>query len=147
MIHPSPTTPISPTLARGVLAELHAATATKPAIAVIEFPNSNYQLHLVPTSQIATPVGKRIVGTIRVQARRLDIVDTGGNFVEPVIGRPRRVQGRVVEVDETSNTVIVDAGMVIHLSLTDPRQRARQFPKGELVSCDVFDGATFSPQI
>lgn len=144
MIHPAPTTPIAPTLARGILAESHAATATRPAMIVIEFPNSNYQLHLVPDGPIATPVGKRIVGVIRAQARRVDVVDTGGSYVEPVIGRPRRVQGRVIETDAATGTVVVDAGMAVHLKLTDARQRAGQFERGALVSCDVLDGATFA---
>lgn len=146
MIHPAPTTPIAPTLARGILSESHAATATRPAMVVIEFPNSSYRLHLLPEEPITTAVGKRIVGTIRVQARRVDVVDTGGSYVEPVIGRPRRVQGRIVETDAASNTLVVDAGMPVHLVLTDPRQSAGQFARGALVSCDVLDGATFRPQ-
>ncbi|MCC6322535.1 MAG: hypothetical protein IT438_13990 [Phycisphaerales bacterium] len=139
MIHPAPTSPIAPTLARGVLA------ASGPH-AVIEFPNTNYQVHLVPTAPITSPVGKRIVGTITARARRVDVVDTGGSFVEPVAGRPRRVQGRVVAIDPRRNTIVVNAGVPIHLVLTDERQEAGQFEPGSLVSTDVLDGATFTAQ-
>ena len=111
---------------------------------VIEFPDSNYQLHLIPVGPISiASVGKRIVGTIRVTARRVDVVDTGGKYVEPIYGRPRRVQGRVVSTDAKSNTVTVDAGVPIQLKLGDARQTAGQFLVGELVSCDVMDGGTF----
>ena len=140
MLHPAPTTPIDPSLSRGVLHEVSASHI------VIEFPNTNYLMHLKPTSPITTPVGKRIIGTITVSARRVDIVETGGKYVEPVTGRPRRVQGRVVSTDARTNNLVVDAGMSLHLKLTDPRQRADGFKPGDLVSCDVLEGATFSPQ-
>lgn len=147
MLHPAPTTPIAPTLARGTLAESHPATATRPAMVVIEFPNTNYELHLLPAAAITTQLGKRIVGEIHVAARRVDVVETGGKYVEPVIGRPRRVQGRVVAIDAATNTITVDAGMAVHLKLTDTRQQAEQFALGSLVSCDVLDGATFTPRM
>ncbi len=146
MIHPSPTSPIAPTLARGILTEVVAATSTKPGHVVIEFPNTSYELHLIPNGAIAALVGKRIIGTIDAQARRVDVVDTGGKYVEPVYGRPRRVQGRVVSTDLQTNTITVDAGMPIHMKLTDARQLAAMFSIGDLVSTDVLDGATFTPQ-
>ncbi len=144
MITPSPTTPIDPALARGVLAEVRAQTATRPAILVLRVPNTSYELHLRPANEVTTPVGKRVVGVIRVEARRVDKVGTGGRYVEPVAGRPRRVQGRVVRVE--GEAVVVDAGVPIHLLLTDARQKATDFEPGEVVSCDVLDGATFSVQ-
>ena len=140
MLHPAPTTPISPSLCRGVL---HEVTATH---IVIEFPNTNYHLHLKPTGLITTAMGKRIIGTITVSARRVDIAETCGKYVEPLTGRPRRVQGRIASIDARTNELVVDAGMSIHLKLTDPRQRSDAFKPGDLVSCDVLEGATFTPQ-
>jgi hypothetical protein len=146
MIHPAPTSQIAPGVARGVLAEFVAPTPTRPGYIVVEFPNTNYRMHLIPAGPITTPVGKRIIGTIRAAARRVDLVETGGRYVEPVYGRPRRVQGTVIGGDDHSRTIIVDAGMPIHCTMTDPRQVPSQFPRGALVSFDVLDGATFSPQ-
>jgi hypothetical protein len=144
MIHPAPTTPIDPSLARGVLAAVVPATATRPGHIVASFPNTNYEMHLLTPSPVRVEIGKRLVGTIRAEARRLDVVDTGGRYVEPVYGRPRRVQGRVIATDADRNVVVVDATVPIHLKLTDARQRAADFPAGELVSCDVMEGATFT---
>ncbi|MGP1271786.1 MAG: hypothetical protein ACTS22_00475 [Phycisphaerales bacterium] len=141
MLTPAPTSVIDPKLARGVLEETHEATATKPAYIVVGFPNTSYRVHLEPVGEIRATVGKRIVGTIRAEAKRIDIVTTGGRYVEPVFGRPRRVQGTVVAVHE--GAVVVNAGMPIHCLPTDPRQKAEQFAPGRFVSFDVLRGATF----
>lgn len=146
MITPSPTTKIDPTVARGVfegaIAEV-IGLAPRPAMVAISFPNTSYQMHLVPVGgveSITTEVGKRFLGVIRAQARRIDVVNTGGRYVEPVYGRPRRVQGRVVAV--VGKAVVVDAGMPIHCTPMDPRQTASQFQVGQFVSFDVLEGAT-----
>lgn len=144
MISPAPTSKIDPSLARGTLAEVVPATATKPAFIKMTVPNTSYELHLLPTGPIAAPVGKRLIGTVRAQARRVDVVQTGGRYIEPVYGRPRRVQGRVVSGDEATNTITVDAGVPIRVKLLDARQKAADFHAGEFVSFDVLDGATFT---
>lgn len=144
MITPSPTTRIDPTLARGTLLEVVAETATKPGYIRFGIPNTNYELHLRPEGQIAARVGGRLVGVVKAQSRRIDVVQTGGEYIEPVYGRPRRVQGTVRAV--TGGAVVVDAGVPIHLVPTDARQKVEQFQPGQFVSCDVLDGATFTPR-
>ena len=139
MLHPAPTTPIDPATARGVLESIH------PGHIVVSFPNTSYQMHLATGLPVRAEIGKRILGAIRVDARRVDLVDTGGKYVEPVYGRPRRVQGRVLATNDSSRLLLVDAGMPIHLHLLDTRQRPGDFAPGDLVSCDVRDGATFTP--
>lgn len=141
MITPSPTTKIDPTFARGVLSEVVAASVTKPAFVKVSFPNTSYELHLLPAVPTRTPVGKRIIGVVRAKARRIDIVESGGKFVEPVSGRPRRVQGRVVSI--VGDALVVDAGVPIHVTPTDARQKPSDFEPGEIVGFDVLDGATF----
>lgn len=145
MIHPSPTTRIDPRFARGTFLGAVAATATKPAYVKLTFPNTRYEMHLIPEQPVTTEPGKRIVGTIHAQARRIDRVDTGGRYVEPVFGRPRRVQGRVVAVEPQAGEVVVHAGVPIHCRPTDPRQNAADFVEGDFVSFDVLDGASFRP--
>ncbi|MCC6677786.1 MAG: hypothetical protein IT436_11625 [Phycisphaerales bacterium] len=145
MITPSPTTRISPELARGVLAAVVEATATKPGYIKLTIPDTSYELHLRPAGPISTPVGKRIVGRIDAQARRIDTVTTGGRYIEPVAGRPRRVQGHIVAIDTGTNTITINAGAPIHCKLGDARQSTGQFEIGQFVSGDVLDGATFSP--
>lgn len=143
MLHPAPTNRIDPGLTRGILASVHEQTATKPAYIVLALYNSDYNIHLIPNGEISTPVGKRTLGVIRAEAKRVDVVKSGGKYVEPVMGRPRRVQGRIVETDTSRNTVTVDAGAAFVCRLTDHRQRASDFEVGQFVSFDILDGATF----
>lgn len=143
MIKPAPTGAVEKTVARATLLERIDATATRPERVVIGFPNTDYQLHLIPDGEVTGEIGKRILGTIHAQARRIDVCRTGGRYVEPVYGRPRRVQGAVLATDPRTNTILVGAGMPIHCTLTDPRQRADAFSVGDFVSFDVLDGATF----
>lgn len=147
MITPSPTSRIDPTLVRGTLVEAVAATATKPAFIKLTFANTSYEMHLIPTGPITAEPGKRIIGTIRAKARRIDITETGGRFVEPVYGRPRRVQGTVIAIDAGANAVVVDATVTIHCAPTDARQRATDFQPGQFVGFDVLDGATFTQAV
>ncbi|QOJ00060.1 MAG: hypothetical protein HRU70_05990 [Phycisphaeraceae bacterium] len=146
MITPSPTSKIAPYLARGILAESNAPTATKPAVIVLTIPDTSYRIHLVPAGPITSPIGKRIVGTIRAQARRVDVVTSGGRYIEPVFGRPRRVQGIVVATDPSSRSIVVNAGVPVVCTLTAPGQSPEQFEPGAFVSFDVLDGSTFTPE-
>jgi hypothetical protein len=142
MIHPSPTTPIDPALARGVYLRTIPATATRPELIVLGVPDTSYELHLRPVAPVRAEPGERLVGVITARARRVDAVRTGGLFIEPVMGRPRRVQGRVVR-GEGGALVVRAGGVPVHLVLTDGRQRAEDFEPGLLVGCDVLEGATF----
>lgn len=141
MITPHPTSKINPTIARGTLGAVVPASATKPAHLTFLVPNTSYELHLRPVGAISAQVGKRILGVIKAQARRIDVVSTGGQYVEPVFGRPRRVQGTIIAIE--SGAIVVDAGVPIHCAPTDPRQKADQFQVGQFVSFDVLDGASF----
>ncbi|MEN1706385.1 MAG: hypothetical protein AAGJ54_12845 [Planctomycetota bacterium] len=143
MIDPSPTNVIDSKLARGVLEAVHEASATKPAFIVVSFANTSYRSHfeIDDPGVVRAAVGKRIVGTIRAEAKRIDVVTTGGRYIEPVYGRPRRVQGTVIAIED--GAVVVNAGMPIHCTPTDDRQNAGDFEAGQFVSFDVLRGARF----
>lgn len=143
MLDPAPTDRIDTGLTRGTLEAVCEATATRPTHIILGLYNSEYKLHLIPTGEISAPVGKRILGVIRAEAKRVDIVKSGGKYIEPVMGRPRRVQGRIVETDNSRNTITVAAAAPIVCRLTDHRQRASDFEPGQFVSFDVLDGASF----
>ena len=105
---------------------------------------TDYQLHLVTTEPVPADPGDLVRGTIHATARRVDPVGKGGRFIEPVYGRPRRIQGRVSHIDTQTNRITVDCGCRFVCDLTRP-QRANAFPVGTLVGFDVEPGATFHP--
>ena len=113
---------------------------------VLAFAETNYEMHLAPTQPVDTPIGKRIRGVIRVQAKRIDICHTGGRYVEPVYGRPRRIQGQIIATDLPASTVTVAAPMPI-VCKTDGRQRAGDFQIGDFVTMGAEPGATFTPAV
>ncbi len=147
MIEPSPTTTIDPGLARGTLSELTEASEDAPAMVTLTFANTNYELELLVTGPIRAKVGGRIVGTIRADAQRVDIVETGGRYLEPVIGPPRRIQGTIISADNTANTLTINASVPIVCKLTDQRQRAVAFEPGQLVACELRPGASFTERV
>jgi hypothetical protein len=114
---------------------------------VLAIPGTDYKLHLVPTvpaSSIATPLGKRIKGTIDANALRIFHSTGGGRFIEPIWGEPRIIAGYVTDVDEVRRRLLVDVAVPIWLTL-DPRQSTNNFKPGDLVNCYVQSGATFTP--
>lgn len=111
---------------------------------VLSVTGTDYRLHLVPAAPIAAEMGDRVTGVVRAQARRVDKVPSGGRFIEPVFGRPRQVQGRVVGGDVQANVLYVHAGVPIHAALMAPQQ-AGDFAIGQMVNFSVERGATFEP--
>ncbi|MEN0020395.1 MAG: hypothetical protein AAF747_05885 [Planctomycetota bacterium] len=143
MIHPAPTSAIDPKLARGTLREIVPETATKAGYIVAAYFNSNYKLHLRPTAEITVQPGAPLIGTIHAEARRMDKVGSGGRYVEPVEGRPRRIQGMVIAIE--GDAVVVHGGVPIHCTPTAPGQSATDFAIGDFVTFDVLDGSRFTP--
>lgn len=150
MITPAPTNKIDPRLCRGIYERTIAAKghgigdSNGAEHVVISIPDTSYELHLVPTAPVTSKPGNRIIGTVRVSARRIDEVQSGGRYLEPVFGRPRRVQGTVIAIEP--DAVVVNAGVPVWVKPTDARQSAANFAVGQFVSFDALDGGTFTPQ-
>lgn len=115
---------------------------------VLALPGTDYKLHLVVDQAPDAKPGQKVTGTIKARARRVDKVGAGGRYVEPVFGRPRRVQGRVIGTDAAAKALIVQAGpgLVLHCALTDSRQQLADFTMHQMVSFDVEPGARFVPE-
>lgn len=78
---------------------------------------TSYELHLeVP--QYSGPVNVPTRCVIRVKARKVYTVASGGNFITPIFGPPRIVQGRVRSADQRS--LVVHAAIPIHVELPGP---------------------------
>lgn len=129
-----------PGVVHGVLLEQDAQTA------VIALPGTDYRLSLTIARPIEPGVNQRVSGRIIARAKRLDTTRGGGRFIEPIYGRPRRVQGVVTATESSSQSVTVRCapGCDIVCKLTSPGQTTDQFAIGQMVGCDLEKGAVFS---
>lgn len=106
----------------------------------------NYELHLaVVGGNYAGPSGVSIEGTIRVTARKLLTVPSGGNFIAPIFGTPRTIQGRVRHISDQA--IVIHAGTPIVVELP-PNNSAFDLANGpigvgSLVNISAMPGATF----
>jgi hypothetical protein len=81
--------------------------------------NTNYQLHLSVASPYTGPVGQLVDGLIRVKARKVYTVPSGGGFISPIFGPPRTLQGWALYVDDTTVVIRAGAPIVIELPAAD----------------------------
>lgn len=147
MLQPAPTTTIDPGLARGTLKNYRPPGDGMPGVVTLTFPNTSYESEFVAAGAVRATVGSRVLGTIRAEAQRVDIVGTGGRYLEPVYGPPRRIQGTVVTADNAANTLTINASVPFVCKLTDQRQRAMAFEPGQLVTCELRPGASFTERL
>ena len=76
---------------------------------------TRYQMHLLVAAPFTGPLNKPIQARISVQARKVYTVPRGGNFVAPIFGTPRIIQGRIRHLTEKS--LIVQAGTPVVVAL------------------------------
>jgi len=142
----TPTTAISHAARRPDRAVYRAVLAEhKDGAVVLATPDTDYRLQLVLQGALTAQIGEKVQGSVHAQARRIDRIKSGGAYVEPVYGRPRRVQGRIIAVDPAHDAVTVLAGAGPIVAKCNGIQKASMFQLDELVSFDVAPGATFTP--
>ena len=131
----APSSPTTPPVVTGEVDEVHADWVQ------VRVPSTDYRLRLVPAEGLSASKGDKVEGVIRAQALRMDVIPAGGRYIEPVQGRPRRVQGRVIGGNVSLNEVYIKAGPGVVVTPMAP-QRASDFSIGQMVSFDVRYGAT-----
>jgi hypothetical protein len=114
--------------------------------AVIFIPaNTNYELKLVTSGRYDGPVDTAIEALIQVTARKLWTVPSGGNFIAPIFGPPRIIQGRIKYLDQT--TMVVQAGVPVKVTLPLAESafdlNTGALTVGSLVNATVLPGAKF----
>ena len=119
-------------------------TAVKDGLVKFVPYNTAYELHLAAPGY-AGPMNTLVDGIIRASARKAYTVPSGGNFISPIYGTPRTIQGRVRAVE--GNTVVIQAGAPIHVELpaeaTAVELRRGPITAGALVNVVALPGATF----
>jgi hypothetical protein len=106
--------------------------------------NTNYELELVCPSY-SGPVNKPVKGVIRVRARKVWTVPSGGNYITPLFGPPKIIQGRVRSLDK--KTLVIQAGTAITVDLPDEDivydLANGAIAEGVIVNVTAFNGGTF----
>ncbi|MFG0258490.1 MAG: hypothetical protein ACF8GE_11360 [Phycisphaerales bacterium JB043] len=140
MIDPASTVkaPDNPAVSRAIV---HALDDDSITLAI---PGTSYRIALRPKHTVKATAGDTIEGVIACQAMRMDVLKSGGKFLEPIEGRPRRIAGRIVAIDERNNTVTINAGTPFTVT-PHALQKASQFEIDQIVTMGVKDGATFEP--
>jgi hypothetical protein len=112
---------------------------------IFAVPGTGYRLTLQVPEGFDAPIGRRIRGRVRGRALRMHRTGAGGNFIEPLDGRPRIVQGTVLAIDPAADEVLMDLVVPIRLEMFEG-QSASEFATGEMVNFYMHPGATFTPE-
>ena len=81
---------------------------------------TSYELHLkCATAPYAGPVNAPVQAVIRLAARKVYTVPSGGNFVTPIMGPPKIVQGRVRSASDKQLVIRAGANFVVELPAAD----------------------------
>ena len=110
--------------------------------------NTTYELKL-ESPNYDGPVGPRTEGFITVTARKIYTVPSGGNFIQPIFGPPRIIQGRVKYLDEKEMVVQAGAPIIVQLPA---QEDAYDLASGDLtvaslVNVVALPGARFAPAL
>jgi len=112
---------------------------------VVSIPHTEYMLRLHLAGTTAVAPGKRIEGVVSGQAQKFHKAHAGGEFIEPVEGHPRIVQGRVRAVDQGANRVLVQAVVPMWVRVA-AGQSAAEFHPGDFVNFYMESGVSFAPR-
>jgi hypothetical protein len=102
-------------------------------------------MHLGIAPDFSGPLNTPIEVLIRVTARKVWTVPSGGNFVAPIFGPPKIIQGRLRHASDTE--LIVHAGTTFVVAL-HPTETAIELPDGamsllnNLINITALPGAT-----
>jgi hypothetical protein len=106
---------------------------------------TTYELHLVNRGALPTPSSANISCQIRGVARKIWTMASGGNFVTPILGTPRVVQGMVRYLDE--KVAVIQAGVPFVVSLpadsTSFDLINGAVAPGVMINATLMPGATF----
>ena len=114
-------------------------------IAEFTVPGTQYRLHLAVDADLDARAGQRIRGRVRGRALRMHRASAGGNFIEPLQGRPRIVQGIVLAVDPSANEVVLDLVVPVRIAM-HADQTAGTFSTGDVVNFYMESGTRFEAE-
>jgi len=94
-------------------------TAVKDGLITFAPRGTRYVLHLKTAGQYTGPTDSPVAALIRVAARKVYTVPSGGNFITPIMGPPKIIQGRVKYADEQQLVIHAGATFIVSLPTAD----------------------------
>jgi hypothetical protein len=109
---------------------------------------TNYELHLRHDGAFEGPMDRPLQAVIRVVARKVWTVPSGGNFIQPIFGSPRIIQGRVKWLDERRLVVQAGTSFLVELPSSEHALDLAHggIEVGSLVNVTALPGATIEPR-
>jgi hypothetical protein len=108
---------------------------------------TNYRMHLA-AAKYAGPLNHPLSAVVRVTARKVYTVPSGGNFIAPIFGQPRILQGRVLSVED--RVMVIHAGLPVVVDLPGSDTAIDldngQITVGTMVNVVAMPQARFSAQ-
>jgi hypothetical protein len=108
--------------------------------------NTRYQIHLpAETDLTGAQAGVMIEALIRVSAMKIWTVASGGNFVAPIFGPPRTLQGRIRYLDAERMVLQCGVPIVVALPLDQSVYDLTNGPLAlnQMANVAALPGATF----
>jgi hypothetical protein len=106
---------------------------------------TSYELHLVNANgEMPTPSAQTVSCHIRATARKIWTMSSGGNFITPIYGTPRILQGRVRYLEDALAVLQVGTPVIVSL----PADGAAfdllngAITSGSMVNATLVPGAT-----
>lgn len=108
--------------------------------------NTNYEIKLATPTRYDGPVNTLIDGLVQGTCRKLWTVPSGGNFVTPIFGPTRIVQGRIKFLDQTSMVVQAGLPVIVKLPAVDSAYdlNTGALSLGTLVNATIMPGVSFT---
>lgn len=116
----------------------------RDGVVVFQPTGTTYELHLETAAPYTGPSNQQIEAYIKVKARKVYTVPSGGNFITPIQGQTRIIQGRVRYVDNTTLVVHAAVPVIVELPVDDRQIELSegQITAGKMANVVVFPGAT-----
>jgi hypothetical protein len=108
--------------------------------------NTTYQFHLLKSGGVAVEASDRPIEIlIRVNARKVYTVPSGGNFIQPIFGPPKIIQGRVKFADDRMIVIHAAVPIICELPADDLAINLDEgrIQVGRMANVVAMPGATF----
>ena len=118
-------------------------TAVKDDIVLFVPRGTTYEMHLKLIGA-APAIGTPVDALIRVNARKVWTVPSGGNFLVPIMGPTKIVQGQVRYCDDKQLVVKAGANVIVNLPTADSAVDLPNGPiaVGQMVNVTALPGAS-----